>query len=248
MVFKRNEVRTFPTSDQFLGNKRLNDIIYGFFQTHSYLTENKERYCLKKETSAARVVEYFQSLPEAKDCPVSERTVREMIKLFAGAGILKEGELDKKKVYFLPDLEKGEFVYIKTDTLRYLVNTATSNVIKVYAFLKKKYQQHIDFKYTEPYRFSQRKLLEVLGYNPDINNAETAKMVKDIINCLENNKLIEASKSWVKTDSGNATNYYILENVYEDYYDNFPAANTKKSDNVIATPVPLSAEEFRKLF
>ena len=78
MVFKRNEVRTFPTSDQFLGNKRLNDIIYGFFQTHSYLTENKERYCLKKETSAARVVEYFQSLPEAKDCPVSERTVREI--------------------------------------------------------------------------------------------------------------------------------------------------------------------------
>ena len=45
--FEKNEVRQFPTKDSILKDKKLNDIIYGFYQTHSYLTPDKQRYCFK---------------------------------------------------------------------------------------------------------------------------------------------------------------------------------------------------------
>lgn len=242
-VFKTNEMRTFPIKDEFLKDKKLNDIIYGFFQTHSYLhikDNQKLRYCLKTEASAAKIIAYFISID--KQPPVSERTIRNMIKLFANCGILTEGTLDGKKVYFLPDLKNGEYTYIKTETLRFLVNTSTSNVIKIYAFLKKKQEQHIDFKYKDPYRFSQAKLLEVIGYNGK-NNGDNLKMVKDILTALQNNGLIKIHKEWVPTGKDNMTEYYALDEVNEDY---IHSIDPKHSDESYIA-VPVNIEEFQSM-
>lgn len=239
-VFKANEMRTFPTKDTFLQDKKLNDIIYGFFQTHSYLhideeSKEKMRYCWKSETSAAKIIAYFKTIE--KESPVSERTIRNIIKLFSQCGILTEGELNKKKVYFLPDLKAGEYTFIKTETLQFLVNTSTSNVIKIYAFLKKKQEQHNDLNYTEPYRFSQAKLLEVVGYNGKNNNGDNLKMVKDILTNLQNNGLIKIHKEWVATGKDNATEYYVLDGVNEDYIHSIDK-NYNSKDSYVAVPCP----------
>ena len=130
----KNMTRDFPVKKEFLGDKKMNDIIYGFLQTNSYLTDNKKRYCWKSEVTAGKIINYFKE--QETESPVAERTIRNLLKLFISINLLEEGELEGKKVYFLPDIT-SDYVVIKTDTLRFLVNTANTNVIKVYAQLKK---------------------------------------------------------------------------------------------------------------
>lgn len=240
--FEKNEVRQFPTKDSILKDKKLNDIIYGFYQIHSYLTPDKQRYCFKSETTAAKVIEYFQNSPEGRACPVSERTIRSMIKLFIGCGILQEGTIDKKKAYILPELAAGEFEYIKTETLRYLVNTATSNVIKVYAFLMKKQKQHIKGNFTEPYKFSKTKILEILGYTG--SNSSSFKMVDDILDCLINNQLIAVHKEVTITRNNIKTEYFVLDDVYDDYKHNINVTPKANEETVYcAVPVPADIDK-----
>lgn len=43
-----------------------------------------------------------------KELPVSVSTITNINKLLIKGGFLKEGEVKGKKVYFLPDLNKGE--------------------------------------------------------------------------------------------------------------------------------------------
>lgn len=234
-VFETNEMRTFPTKAEFIGDKKINDIIYGFYQTKSYLTPDKQRYCLKKDVSAAKIIEYFNSIQ--KTPPVSERTIRNINKLLIAAGVFVEGKVDNKKVFFLPDMEKGKYVFIKTRTLEYLVNTANSNVIKVYAFLKMKQQQHDDMNFTESYRFSKTKLLEVIGYPHGQNKSDQLKMISDILTCLENNDLINIHTEWVSTGNDNGTQYFVLDAVNDDYKEQ--TINSKKSDNGSAVAVPI---------
>jgi hypothetical protein len=235
-------MRTFPVKETFLGDKKLNDIIYGFYQTHSYLTKERKRYCIKSETSPARIINYFNE--QEKDCPVSERTIRNMVKLFTSCGVLTEGELDKKKVYYLHDLQPGEYVYLKTDTLRFLVNTSTSNVIKVYAFLKAKQKQHIDLKYTEPYRFSKKKILEILGYCGTNNDSAHLAMVGDILDTLRNNGLVQWHQERILTTNGNATQYYVLDEVNEDYIHSTCTGLNQKVKTYIAVPISQELDRF----
>lgn len=240
-VYQKNEMRTFPTKEEFLEDKKLNDIIYGFFQTHSYLTTDKKRYCWKQEVSAGKILDYFKEIETSIDNIPKERTIRDMAKLFTNCGVLSEGEINNKKVYFLPDLKGGEYVYIKTETLKFLVNTANSNVIKIYAFLKKKQQQHHDFNFKEPYRFSKSKLLEVIGYCGNGTHGDSLKKIDDILNCLINNGLIKAHQEWFKTNSKNVTQYYVLDDVSDDYIKTIKS-KSKEDTSFCAFPVPNEQE------
>lgn len=130
----KNMTRDFPMQKEFLGDKKMNDIIYGFLQTNSYLTPDKKRYCWKSEVTAGKIIEYFKA--QETESPIAERTIRNLFKLFMTINLLEEGEYENKKVYYLPDIT-ANYVIIKTETLRFLVNTANTNVIKVYAQLKK---------------------------------------------------------------------------------------------------------------
>lgn len=225
------DVRCFPSKDTFLGNKQLNDIIYGYFQTNSHVMKDGTRFCLKSDVTASKIVKYFNELNQSI---ASEPTIRKVIQLFIKENlILNESVLDGKKVYIIPDAEKGEFVLIKTSTLKYLVDTANTNVIKVYAFLKLKQYQHDYYGYQTPYMFSQKKLLEILGYGKGANN-KTANldMIRNILISLQNNGLIQIHQEWVNTGNDNATQYYVLDAVNEDY-----RGSTAKDKSVIDVPV-----------
>lgn len=234
VTFKRNEMRTFPTKQEILNTKTINDLIYGFLQINSLLTEDKRRYCIKSEVTSGKIIKYYQE--NNKQCPFSDSTIKRVLKLFCSdeCGLTKEGTVGSKKVLFLPDLEAGKYVFIKTNTLRYLVNTANSNVIKVYAFLKMKQQQHDDFNYKEPYRFSKAKLLEVIGYNS--TNKDNYVMIKDILDCLQNNGLIVFHQEYKQTNGGQIAPYLILDKVNDDYITNFTPKQKQKEDSFIAVP------------
>lgn len=180
-----NEIRAFPIRPDFTGDKKINDIIYGYYQANSQLTEDNRRFCYKKDVTASKMGKYF------KELPVSVSTITNINKLLIKGGFLKEGEVKGKKVYFLPDLNKGEQVFIKLNTLRYLVDTASTNVIKIYSYLKLKQMQHINLNFQEPYRFSKTELLKVIGYPYGRTHQEQLQMIENILTCLTNNGLIE---------------------------------------------------------
>lgn len=236
----KNEKRDFPMKKEFLSDKKMNDIIYGFLQTNSYLTSDRKRYCWKSDVTAGQIIKYFEE-QETKS-PIAERTIRDLLKLFEKAHLLEEGLLENKKVYFLPDPSKEDgYVEIKTNTLRFLVNTANSNVIKIYAQLKKMWECHIKFRYKEKYRFSKADLLTLLGYKTTSYSANY-KMIDDILTCLQNNELIKVHKEGIVTTAGKPTEYYILDEVKDDYKKSIPT-RAKEDDSVCAVPVsePITA-------
>ena len=230
----KNEKRDFPMKKEFLSNKKMNDIIYGFLQTNSYLTPEKQRYCWKSDVTAGKIIKYFEE--QEKESPIAERTIRDLLKLFLKAHLLEEGQIDNKKVYYLPDPCKEDgYVEIKTETLRFLVNTANSNVIKIYAQLKKMWECHIKFKYKDKYRFSAVDLLNILGYKTT-TYSENYKMIEDILTCLQNNELIKVHKEGIITASGQPTKYYVLDEVKDDYKKSI-TTRVRIDDSVWAVPV-----------
>ena len=225
-----NLIRVIPMKEEFLGDKKMNDIIYGFLQTNSYL-DNRKRYCWKNEVTAGKIIDYFKE--QETESPVCERTIRNLLKLFIKINLLEEGELEGKKVYFLPDSSKP-FVQIKTETLRFLVNTANTNVIKVYAYLKNKWENHVKYKFKENYRFSEAELLAAIGYKA--NCSDNYQMIRDILQCLQNNELIKIHKQYITTASGKVADYYEIDSVSEDYKQTL-SSKAKKEDICIAYPV-----------
>lgn len=225
MQFRKNEVRTFPTNEDFMADKKKSDLLYGFYLDHSYITEDKRRYCWKMKVTPKEILQYFRD----KDEVFSERKIRDTVKLFIGAGLLVEGIRDGKKIYYITDLEPGEYVFIKVPTLRYLVDTATQNVIKVYAYLKKRWEQHIDFNFKDNYCFSKKELLEVIGYSV-ANAGKEGKIISHILDCLVNNELIQYRKI---TKQG--VPYLELLAVNEDYKTLFVKS---KEQGTIPIPFP----------
>ena len=101
------------------------------------------------------------------------------------------------------------------ETLRFLLNVCTANVIKVYAYLKYKYSTYCYYNNDTKFRFSQKSLCEILGYDPTHN--EIQLKIKDILNILIALELIEIHKEYIKTENGVLAPYYILDKVNDDY-------------------------------
>ena len=238
----KNMTRDFPMQKEFLGDKKMNDIIYGFLQTNSYLTNNRRRYCWKSEVTAGKIIEYFKS--QEAESPIAERTIRNLFKLFTSINLLEEGEYEGKKVYYLPDFSSN-YVIIKTETLRFLVNTANTNVIKVYAQLKKMWECHKKYQHKEKYRFSKADLLTAIGYKTTTSYSENCKMIEDILECLQNNELIAIHKEGIVTGSGQVTEYYALDNVNDDYRKTL-SSRAKIDESVCAYPVAETPIEYER--
>ena len=225
---EKNLKRRFPLKEEFLSDKTMNDIIYGYLLANSYLTkENNKRYCWKSDVTAGKIIKYFDEM--GIESPVKERALRDMLKTFEKINLLKEDKLNNRAIYIIPDIKwidgKPEYLYveIKTETLKFLVDAANSNVIKVYAYLKMKQQQHNKYhKEGGAYRFAKEDLLDVIGYKAK-NYGRSMEMITHILDSLQNNGLIEFHKESVRTEAGIVTEYHFLDNVYDDYKKSQPS-------------------------
>lgn len=138
---------------------------------------------------------------------------------------------------------------MKLDTLKYLVDTATPNIIKVYAYLKNKYQQHLWIKKNKnpnvpKFTFSRKDLVEALGYSSIDGKAGTKNrsMVENILICLSNNGLIEISETEKIFNHNIKVPYFVLDKVNEDFKQEI-ISNRKTSDEVIKISVPLKRDK-----
>ena len=220
---EKNVKRRFPLKEEFLGDKTMNDIIYGYLLANSHLTKDThKRYCWKNDVTAGKIIKYFNE-ELGIESPVKERALRDVLKAFVKIDLLKEDKLDNKAIYTIPDVEwvdgKPEYLYveIKTETLKFLVDAANSNVIKVYAFLKLKQQQHDRYhKNGDSFRFAKEDLLDVIGYKAK-NYGRSMEMITHILDSLQNNGLIKFHKEPVELTSGHSTEYHVLDEVNDDY-------------------------------
>lgn len=192
---QKMEHRKIPLKEDFMKTKTISARIYGHLQSISYLSEGKQRYVLALDATPSRIQSGLQQkVGNVEPLSISLGTIKNGLALFKKSGLITSGELiingSKKKCFFLPE-EKSHFQLIELDTLRYLVNTSNSEVIKTYAYLLNK-NQHF-----KSYSFTTKEIAGALGYSTNNNN--TYKMFNDIFTCLENNGLLKKEHYYEQT-------------------------------------------------
>src|SRR5690606_22632436 len=86
------------------------------------------------------------------------------------------------------------FQYIPLETLEYLADTASSTVIKLYAFLLNKFLWKA--KFNDTYVFTYAELAAEIGHNGN------TRIIRNCLNSLSNSELIDYCNFYVMTDSG----------------------------------------------
>lgn len=228
---EREQIRVIPMKDELLTNKKVNDLVYGFYQSKSQLTNDRMRYVLKKDCTL-KAMEAFYSESSQAEIPLGKKTFAQTTKLLIQSGLLEQTKINNRIAYIIPD-QKERFVTIKLGTLEYLVATATVGVIKTYSYLKWRYsyKQSID---GSDYLFSYAEILSMLGYK-DVDKKETVKKAKHILDCLINNKLItiEEVSIPIQRKSNLCTRKFALKNVNEDYNRNLNKKTKTDDINII---------------
>lgn len=109
----------------------------------------------------------------------SPKTYRAHLKYLIDTGYVIE-ESDK---YILPNIE-DIYLLLPLDTLRFIVDTVTESVIKIYIYLGQRY------KYKKNYVFTQEEIAQHLGVKLDGKPATRSKIKNGLI-ALQNHGLIE---------------------------------------------------------
>lgn len=214
----KDDKQRIPTEENFIKNKSISDLIYGYLKVTSECAFYEDGVVYqrieKSLVTAPKIIQYYKKQSQERTSPYSENTIRKYIKALVGIGYLEQKRIKGKEYYIIENVI-SEFAEMPYETLRFLLNVCTANVIKVYAYLKYKYSTYCYYKCSNKFRFSQKFLCEMLGYNS--SNEEPIQQIKDILNILMALELIEIHQEYIKTKMGNMTQYYVLDKVNDDY-------------------------------
>lgn len=188
---EQHRVLPLETQDNnILQDKSIDLQIYELFQTKSYITRDKIRFCYKSGlTQQSLYNEYKESYDNNNKKCISFNTFRKYWKTLFDKGMIINGEVtdisgkEQVKAYILPQDYKT-FQFVPLNTMRFLTNTTNRNVINIYGYLLNK------SKYKENYTFTLRELVvNALGYNAETSGIE--QKAKDCLSLLEMIGLIE---------------------------------------------------------
>lgn len=199
--------RILPLGKKYMANKSVDYKLYSMFQSMSYLTKDRMRFVYKNHKTYGnltqkRINELYNMACRNEKEKVGLSTIQKKMRLFKSIGMISEEyviDMFGKRVKAFILLENFEiFQYVPLETLRYLGNTASSDVIKIYAYLLDKYLYK--YRMGERYSFTLAELATEIG-KPDYNNGNTTR-VKDCLNSLVNSNLIKFTRYYQKTSSG----------------------------------------------
>jgi len=198
----QNRVLPLETQDNnILQDKSIDLQIYELFQTKSYITKDKIRFCYKSGlTQQSLYKEYKESYNSNNKKCISFNTFRKYWKTLFDKGMILNGEVtnisgkEKVKAYILPQDYKT-FQFVPLETMQFLVNATNRNVINIYGYLLNK------SKYKENYIFTLKELvINALGYNAETSGIE--QKAKDCLSLLEIIGLIEYTEIYeLNTDN-----------------------------------------------
>lgn len=156
--------RKFSLENDFM-NLTIDDMVYGYIQhMATFAPELKVLYVPVAKVS-------MEKKEIAKVINKTPRTVSNRINKLLDADLLKQEQLNLNGkdtlCYIIPQETKGRYQIIFDEMLYYLICTRNVNCIKIYLYLKNKYDWKK--KTDECYSFTNAELLTAIGYSGNYN-------------------------------------------------------------------------------
>lgn len=163
--------RKFSLEDDFM-NLTIDDMVYGYIQhMATFAPELKKLYVLVDNVS-------MEKKDIARIIGRTPRTVTNRISKLLENGLLVEEQITLNGVnrlcYVIPQETKGKYQIIYDEMLYYLISTRTTDCIKIYLYLKNKYDWKQ--KTNEYYSFTIVEILQALGYSSNYNGNASARI------------------------------------------------------------------------
>ena len=210
---KNQEIRKrFPMTKEF-NKKSTNDWLYGYLQSVSTVDSDKRTIVYKDKVNLAQLA-LLAPKNEKNKPPSRSKMSRDFNKLIA-LGFINEIKVVGVKgnmvdVYELPYDKQELYKLIPLETLSYLLDVCTMNVIKIYIYLLNKYQWKL--KEDDYYRFSLGEIIrECLGLKSTTHGRDYI-LVQNCLDALMKLKLINLSKDYGRVN-GQLTSYFKLNEV-----------------------------------
>ena len=178
--------RKFSLEDDFM-NLTIDDMVYGYIQhMATFAPELKKLYVLVDNVS-------MEKKDIARIIGRTPRTVTNRIKKLLDNGLLVEEQIAlngaNRLCYVIPQETKGKYQIIYDEMLYYLICTRTTDCIKIYLYLKNKYDWKK--KTNEYYSFTNAEILSALGYSDNYNGNASAR-----IQCILDSFMREGVIKW----------------------------------------------------
>lgn len=163
--------RKFSLENDFM-NLTIDDMVYGYIQhMATFAPELKVLYVPVDKVSV-------EKKEIAKIIGRTARTVSNRINKLVSADLLKEENVKVSGkdtlCYVIPQETKGRYQIIYDEMLYYLICTRTSDCIKIYLYLKNKYDWKK--KTDEMYSFTNAELLTAIGYSSNYDGNASRKI------------------------------------------------------------------------
>ena len=178
--------RKFSLEDDFM-NLTIDDMVYGYIQhMATFAPELKKLYVLVDTVS-------MEKKDIARMIGRTPRTVTNRIKKLLDNGLLVEEQITLNGVnrlcYVIPQETKGKYQIIYDEMLYYLICTRTTDCIKIYLYLKNKYDWKK--KTNEYYSFTNAEILSAIGYSNNYDGIASAR-----IQCILESLMREGVIKW----------------------------------------------------
>lgn len=226
------KVRRMPTDAKYLSNKNLNDVVYGYLQSISYIgivNDETIRFVYSKNINKSKIADQLR---------ISRPSINKYFKKLTQYGFLREIKVMDNygrlvNAIQLPETSK-QFIPIKLDTLTFLLSASNANVIKIYTYLKMRYS-YKKRNNNGHYQFTYLEISSVIGYSyQDKNNKQIQSILKaltlfGLIECEWNNAIGEKSLfKLIKVNDDVVANSSLVNPLAHSFEDSLPKANKDK--------------------
>lgn len=183
-----SEKRRFPIEEKFM-SKNVSDMLYGYLQSISYVSDGV-RFVYKSSYSPSAIQEYFGINDDGK-YNFQRLAVTRAMRVLIQYGYVREIKIQGVKgnlvsAYELPYDEKQLFQYIPLTTLKYLLDTCNSHVIKLYIYFLNGYNN-----FGNSFEFTNKKLLNDCFGLKSNRNVSTNKTLQNRLDILKTLGLID---------------------------------------------------------
>lgn len=207
MQNKAKPSKRLPTNGAFM-SKSMNDWLYAYLQSISYVDCNGVTFCYPKDVNLTRIAEelhpkVINPKEEFREIEplvsVSKSKISRDMQRLTNLGFLRRGEvvgLDGKPIkraYILTVQKDNYFKMIPLDTIRYLVSTVNVHCVRTYVYLLDKFEWKQ--KTGGVYAFTAKEIIQKCFNLQSITNNNEYFRVGCILDLLIKCELIKLKRS-----------------------------------------------------
>lgn len=193
-VNKTNMSIMFPSSKEFIENKKISDRVYMWILLRGVYQDNGI-YLYEKLSSGAN------------ELNIDIRTLKKKLQILVNEGYVNKSEND---YYFIPKQEMKYKRYMPRETAEKLLNINIEHIIKVFIILCT-YHERYTGSINED--FSYRILLERIGVSKDLYNSRMANNMEHMLETLVKNGLINYGISPRYNESYLGSRKFVINSV-----------------------------------